>query len=667
MSRISSVVSLAALVFTVGCQVGGEEYNKFDDEQSDRGFLPGPEVVGEEVIQNLRTPTLADPGSSDAVLVWSEEISNAGASYISPHFASFDLPKDAYLVVRSPDSARAQQYADKGEPIEGVQGFWGIHVNGDTAVVELYANSAVPENAVVIDKYARGLDNFKSKTAADAYAFESKAICGGDDSEWAACAKDTNSTAYDKSKAVARLLINGTSACTGWLVGDEGHLMTNEHCIGTAADAANTNFEFMAEGATCETNCASWFACGDSAHVVTDATLVRLNANLDYAMVKLPGNLSDTYGYFQMRNTGAVNGERIYIPQHPAGWGKKIAFTAGSEWATVTSLTRPACGGSGYQDVGYMADTQGGSSGSPVVSHGDNVVVALHHCANCPNRGVPIQLVIDDLRTAGVLPANALDDGGNGGCRVGDSMVNHDAGGLPVSIPDNSASGVTSTIDIADTGVVSSVALSTNITHTWRGDLQVELTSPSGTKYTAHNRTGSSADNLVLTGVAIDVFNGESANGSWRLKVSDNAGADLGTLDAWSLDLEVRAASDEFSATDVPISIPDNNATGITSEISVSRAGTVNGVALSIQIDHSWRGDLSVDLIAPDGTVHNVHERTGSSADNLTVEELPLDVFNGKNASGTWQLKVQDRAQQDLGTLRSWSLRFLDDGGNGGC
>ncbi|GHI22757.1 hypothetical protein Shyd_41280 [Streptomyces hydrogenans] len=52
---------------------------------------------------------------------------------------------------------------------------------------------------------------------------------------------------------------------------------------------------------------------------------------------------------------------------------------------------------------------------------------------------------------------------------------------------------------------------------------------------------------------------------------------------------------------------------------------TVSGVTgnapsnLSVGVDivHTWIGDLVVDLIAPDGSVYNLHNRTGSSADNI--------------------------------------------------
>lgn len=82
-----------------------------------------------------------------------------------------------------------------------------------------------------------------------------------------------------------------------------------------------------------------------------------------------------------MREEGATNGERIYIPQHPQAWGKRIAVGSSDThdtggFARVYSLNEPRCGGSG-NDVGYYADTQGGFSGSPVLkkNYGPNSIL----------------------------------------------------------------------------------------------------------------------------------------------------------------------------------------------------------------------------------------------------------------------------------------------------
>jgi len=57
--------------------------------------------------------------------------------------------------------------------------------------------------------------------------------------------------------------------------------------------------------------------------------------------------------------------------------------------------------------MAYRADTQGGSSGSPVVAYGDHQVIALHHCGGSTmNTGVLIEQVISTLGPN--LPASAI-------------------------------------------------------------------------------------------------------------------------------------------------------------------------------------------------------------------------------------------------------------------
>ncbi len=81
-----------------------------------------------------------------------------------------------------------------------------------------------------------------------------------------------------------------------------------------------------------------------------------------------------------------------------------------------------------------------------------------------------------------------------------------------------------------------------DITHTWIGDLIVEVTSPGGTTVRLHNRSGVSADNIIGTyGLdltvdgpgSLDDFIGELSQGDWTLWVSDNFVIDVGTLNEW--------------------------------------------------------------------------------------------------------------------------------------
>lgn len=106
------------------------------------------------------------------------------------------------------------------------------------------------------------------------------------------------------------------------------------------------------------------------------------------------------------------------------------------------------------------------------------------------------------------------------------------------------------------------------------------------------------------------------------------------------------------------INIPDNNATGVSSDIVVS-GRTGNGQAstpVSVNITHPYSGDLIVDLIAPDGSVYNIHNRTGGSADNV-IKTVNLNLST-EALNGTWKLRAADRAASDVGFINSWSITF---------
>ncbi|MEU9332466.1 S8 family serine peptidase [Streptomyces sp. NPDC048290] len=78
------------------------------------------------------------------------------------------------------------------------------------------------------------------------------------------------------------------------------------------------------------------------------------------------------------------------------------------------------------------------------------------------------------------------------------------------------------------------LAVEVHIVHTYIGDLQVQLVAPDGTAYTLKAYgTGGSTDNIDTT-YTVNASS-EVANGGWRLRVSDNANADTGRIDAWAL------------------------------------------------------------------------------------------------------------------------------------
>ena len=102
--------------------------------------------------------------------------------------------------------------------------------------------------------------------------------------------------------------------------------------------------------------------------------------------------------------------------------------------------------------------------------------------------------------------------------------------------------------------------------------------------------------------------------------------------------------------------IPDNNSTGISSPVSVSRSGASNTVSIAVNIVHTYIGDLTVDLIHPDGTVYNLHNRSGGSANNIN-QTYSVNV-GSKDSSGTWNLRAKDSANVDTGYINSWKITF---------
>jgi aminopeptidase S len=106
------------------------------------------------------------------------------------------------------------------------------------------------------------------------------------------------------------------------------------------------------------------------------------------------------------------------------------------------------------------------------------------------------------------------------------------------------------------------------------------------------------------------------------------------------------------------VSIPDNGA-AVTSSVAVTgiTGNAPSNLAVGVDIVHTWRGDLVVDLVAPDGTVYNL--KPYSSSDSADDVRTTYSVnASAEVANGTWRLRVQDRAAQDTGYINSFKLTF---------
>jgi Trypsin/Proprotein convertase P-domain len=106
------------------------------------------------------------------------------------------------------------------------------------------------------------------------------------------------------------------------------------------------------------------------------------------------------------------------------------------------------------------------------------------------------------------------------------------------------------------------------------------------------------------------------------------------------------------------VAIPDFGRGAVESPITVSGVPGSAPAALRVGVDikHTWRGDLTVDVVAPDGSAYRVHNRSGGSADNV-IATFTVNA-SAETAGGTWRLRVQDHEALDVGFIDKWSLEF---------
>ncbi len=142
------------------------------------------------------------------------------------------------------------------------------------------------------------------------------------------------------------------------------------------------------------------------------------------------------------------------------------------------------------------------------------------------------------------------------------------------------------------------------------------------------------------------------------------------------------------ASTNVPVSISDAGGISVTSTLTINNSGFVDDINVTnLNIQHSWVGDLRVELTSPSGTIITLFANPDGgncSGDDINIslddeaaatnDELlstcgaspaiagafqpaqPLSTFNGEPITGNWTLTVYDDAQQDGGTLIGWGL-----------
>jgi subtilisin-like proprotein convertase family protein len=168
---------------------------------------------------------------------------------------------------------------------------------------------------------------------------------------------------------------------------------------------------------------------------------------------------------------------------------------------------------------------------------------------------------------------------------------------LYLPIPDNDSLGLSNTITVSDAIMVERVDVTVLVTHPFIGDLTIVLTSPTGTRSVLMSHPDQSAQSPKGSAIGDVAFNfntvldwGESGTGNWILTLVDSQAQDVGSLDAWELNIVGKAVAPNrsFVYTDeYPAMVAAAPARGVLSDVGGGK-DTLNAAALS--------GDSRIDL-----------------------------------------------------------------------
>jgi hypothetical protein len=105
------------------------------------------------------------------------------------------------------------------------------------------------------------------------------------------------------------------------------------------------------------------------------------------------------------------------------------------------------------------------------------------------------------------------------------------------------------------------------------------------------------------------------------------------------------------------VAIADNST--VESPITVTGVSGNAPATLKVGVDikHTYRGDLVLSLVAPDGTVYTLEDFPNSDGTDNVAKTYTVNA-SSEVAAGTWRLRVSDLASQDIGNIDAWNLTF---------
>lgn len=374
----------------------------------------------------------------------------------------------------------------------------------------------------------------------------------------------------------------------------------------------------------------------------------------------------------------AVNLMRVRGRETPNGHFAGISSFADSAGmnASITEIT-------GDATRATLSSAVQGLVANGVTNIGGGLRVSMNALLQHPEKSKTIILLSDGFHNTGENPSTVVPDlinnkitvytiaVGSSADRVllkniadltgGDSRVTDNAGDLLQFFHDlfaklnGSSSGTTKNVDVQAGGqFVEVVKVEQGCK---RGTFTLQLEKP-WMKVLLRNPKGVIIDSSNITDPKITF---QLANNQAVFDVIDPIPGD------WKLQVDNRKASisgGPYTKRESPaLVIPDLSSASST--LQVTKGGICNQLQVTVDILHTFIGDLTVRLYSPSGKSVILHNRTGGGTDNIKgiygktlTPTGALNALDGEEMRGAWRLEIMDASGGDVGSLRSWSLSY---------
>lgn len=483
--------------------------------------------------------------SSKGQATWTFKMISPGARSIDIFFSKLVLPSSATLVITGKgDGDRRFITASQ---LSGEQ-FWSPYVAGEEATLQVIVDAADRAKVQLalgsVTHGYRGL--FEGPTRAEkSGSCNVDTICPAGDG-WRAQIDAVGQYTFSQG--------GSSFVCTGTLLANTAntttpYFLTANHCMSTQTVASSIVVYWNYQSATCRTPGSSSSGTALSKTIATHSqsgsTLRATNAASDFTLLQLSAAVpTGANPYFSGWDRSVTTPTSAAGIHHPSGDEKRIAI---ENQALSTSSYGGGTGTTHWRVTDWdQGTTEGGSSGSGLWNQNKLLVGQLHGgSAACGNDLSDYYGRLSQSWTGAGSNSTRLSNWLDTSATGASTKAGYRGGSTPppvgttysnsadYTISDNATVDSPITISGRSGNASSTTQVAVNIVHTYKGDLRVDVVAPDGSIYNIHNRTGGSADNVI--GTFTINLSSEVANGTWKLRVNDNAGGDVGRIDSWSL------------------------------------------------------------------------------------------------------------------------------------